>query len=94
LIVDHYYSQKEWAALLYTDKGKVIQIQESKKQKVVALSMTTTPPVIYQGASQISSVTGAASNNAARNNAGNQFGCKGHLGGELHAVIAPLYSSR
>ena len=68
LIVDHYYSPEEWATLLYTDKGKVIQIRESKKQNIDALSVITTP-VVLQEASQISSITRAIPHNA-----GDQFG--------------------
>jgi len=56
---------------LYTDKGKVIQIRESKKQNIDALSVITTP-VVLQEASQISSITGAIPHNA-----GNQVGWKG-----------------
>ena len=45
LIVDCYYSPKEWAALSYTDKGKVIQIRENKKRNIDALLVIMTPVV-------------------------------------------------
>jgi len=57
--------------LLYIDKGKAIQIRESKKQNIDALSVITTP-IVPQEASHISSITGALPHNAS-----DQFGQKG-----------------